>query len=323
MRAFALEKTGPPEVLKLSTVPIPSVKPGWVLVKIHGFGLNRSELILRAHEADEEYIKLPRIPGIECAGEVADPSDSGLKIGQRVVALMGGMGRSFDGSYAEYALLPQSNVFAVTSTLPWAELAAIPETWFTAWGSLVECLDLQKDQKLLVRGGTSALGLAAIQIGKSFGCFVAASTRDASKQPLLERAGADLVLIDDGTLSKQEKSVNLSGFDAILELIGPSTLADSMALANKHGKVCVTGILGPEHVIHDFDPIKDIPNGVALMGFYSNYPNQETIDAIFAHIETHGLQPIIGARFSLEEMREAHTLMERNAAQGKVVITVD
>src|SRR5512133_200377 len=100
VRAVLLYKTCAPKDLKVSDIPVPEVKPGWVLIRVKAFGLNRSELMMREYEGNAPYIKLPRVLGIECAGEIADPSDSAFKKGQRVVALMGGMGRSFNGSYA-------------------------------------------------------------------------------------------------------------------------------------------------------------------------------------------------------------------------------
>src|SRR4030042_2109868 len=196
MKAVVLYKTCPPEELKISEVPVPEVKPGWVLIKVKAFGLNHSELMMRASEADAPYIKLPRIPGIECAGEIADPSDSNFIMGQRVIALMGGMGRSFDGSYAEYTLVPFKNVFKVETTFGWGELAAIPETYYTAYGSLFDSIQLKTEDTLLIRGGTSALGLSAIQLAKSVGATVMASTRNEKKRELLTRQGADNVLIN-------------------------------------------------------------------------------------------------------------------------------
>ena len=160
-------------------------------------------MYLRSYEADEPYIKLPRIPGIECVGEIIDPSDSNLKPGQAVIALMGGMGRSFDGSYAEFALLPVSHVFTVERDLSWTELAAIPETYFTAYGSLFESLQLVPTDTIFIRGATSALGLASLQLAKNIGCLVAVSTRTAENIVLLKRYGADVVLLDDGTISRQ------------------------------------------------------------------------------------------------------------------------
>ncbi len=320
MKAVVLYKTCSPLELTVSDIPIPEVKPGWVLIKVKAFGLNRSELMMREYEGNAPYIRLPRVLGIECTGEIADPSDSAFHEGQRVVALMGGMGRSFDGSNAEYTLVPSNNVFSADNTYGWEELGAIPETYFTAWGSVMDCLQLKPTDILLIRGGTSAAGLAAIQLAKSIGATVLASTRNANKRDLLVQQGADHVVIDDGTLKEQVLSIFPSGINKILELIGPATLLESAGLLRHHGIVCVTGILGKKGTLDHFYPIKDIPSGVYLTGFSSNYPTQKIMDEIFNHIKRHNLLPTIAKVFDLSEIGQAHQLMENNEANGKVVI---
>lgn len=322
MKAIVLYNSCSPEELKLSEVPVPDVKPGWVLMKVKAFGLNRSELMMRAYEAGTPYIKLPRIPGIECAGEIIDPSDSNFIKGERVIALMGGMGRSYDGSYAEYTLVPSKNVFKVETTLGWEELAAIPETYFTAWGSLFDSLQLKSEDTLLIRGGTSALGLSAIQLAKSIGAKVVASTRDNNKRVFLNQQGADSILIDDGSLSDQLLRLYPQGVNKVLELIGPATLPESARLVRYHGVICSTGVLGGKGFLNKFDPIKDIPSGVYLTGFFSNYPTQTKIDYIFDHINIHKLHPLISKVFSLDEIGQAHSLMENNTANGKVIVRI-
>ena len=323
MEAVVLTKTCSPNELTVSEVPIPEVKPGWVLIKVKAFGLNRSELMMREYEGNASYIQLPRVLGIECAGEIANGSDSGFRKGQWVVALMGGMGRSFDGSYAEYTLVPTKNVFPIETNLDWTELAAIPETYFTAYGSLFNCLQLSPEDVLLVRGGTSAAGLAAIQLAKSIGATVLASTRKENKRDLLISQGADHVLIDDGTLKNQLHSLYPQGVNKILELIGSATLLESANLLRYHGIVCVTGILGKKGTIDNFYPIKDIPSGVYLTGFSSNFPTQQIVDDIFNHIKKYNLHPTIAKVFSLAEIGQAHQLMENNEANGKVVIRMN
>ena len=306
MKAVLLTGPTPAADVRLTQVPVPEVCPGWVLVKVKAFGLNHSEQILRLGEIRAEYIQKPIIPGIECVGEVADPSDGPLEVGQRVAALMGGMGRSFHGSYAEYALLPAHHVFPVSSDLPWRELAAVPETWFTAWGSLFECLRLEPRDTLLIRGGTCALGYAAIQIAKALGCRVIATTHREGKLPLL--AEADEAMLDTGTKA--------------LELVGPRTLRDTLGCMETGGIVCSTGILGGVSVLDGFDPIKDIPNGVYLTGFFSNYPTQPVIDAIFSFIRDHRLKPHVGAAFDLAHIADACGAQDSGTVNGKIVVTV-
>jgi len=320
MKAIVLTGTCDADELSISDVPIPAIRPGWVLVKIVAFGLNRAEVITRKYEAGTENVPTPRIIGIEGVGEIVDPSDSHFSKGQRVVALMGGMGRSFDGSYAEYALLPEHIIFPVESTLDWIELAAIPETYYTAYVSLFESLQIESGDTVLVRGGTSAVGLAAIQLAKTVGCTVIATSRKESKLAILESQGADYPLVDDTTLEREIRTIAPKGIDKVMELIGPATLFQSMGFVRYHGIVCSTGILGNQYSIADFDPIKDIPHGVYLSSCYSNKPTNEAIQAIFNRVERYHLKPPIAAVFSLAQIAEAHKLMESNAANGKIIV---
>lgn len=315
MKAVVL--TGPvqAENVCLSNVPVPRVRPGWVLVRIKAFGLNHSEQILRLSEINADYINKPIIPGIECVGEIADPSDSSFREGESIAALMGGMGRSFDGSYAQYALLPANHVFSVKTELSWAEMAAVPETYFTAWGSLFECLQLCKDDTLLVRGGTCALGYAAIRLAKALGCRVIATTHRPQKLELL--AHADQAVLDTGTLAG-----SFSGVTKALELVGPGTLRDTLRCVEKGGIVCNTGILGGVYALNGFDPIKEIPNGVYLTGFFSNYPDQQTITDIFTFLSEHQITPDTGAVYSFEAISKALFDMDHHQIDGKIVVTM-
>jgi NADPH2:quinone reductase len=178
MRAAIVEQPGGPEVLQIKEIPVPSPRPGWVLIRVKAFGLNRSEMYTR--QGHSPRVRFPRVLGIECVGVVEDGGGTDLAPGQKVAAVMGEMGRAYDGGYAEYTLVPASQVMPLTTDLPWATLAAIPETFLTAWGSLVEALDVQAGQKLLIRGGTSALGMAALGLAKDMGLYVAATTRDSA-----------------------------------------------------------------------------------------------------------------------------------------------
>ncbi|MBQ6503290.1 MAG: zinc-binding dehydrogenase [Flexilinea sp.] len=317
MKAVLLDRPTKAEDVILKDVPIPEVKPGWVLVKVRSFGMNHSEQILREFEIENDYIQKPIIPGIECVGEIADPSDSGLVKGQKVCALMGGMGRSFNGSYAEYALLPDHHVFPVSSELDWAEMAAVPETYYTAWGSLFQCLRLKSSDKLLVRGATCALGYAAIQIARAIGCTVVGTTHREAKLQLLQQAGCDECILDSGSLKGK-----VEGVDKALELIGIKTVKDTMMNMEQGGIVCNTGVLGRVYEWNHFDPIKDIPNGVFLSGFYSNFPAQSIMHDIYAFLDEHHLKPLIGAVYSFDNIREACIALDSGQVNGKIVIRI-
>lgn len=315
MKAVLLAGITPAEEITLSEVEIPEVKPGWILVKVKAFGMNHSEKILRMQEIQNAYIQKPVIPGIECVGEIVHASDSHFHKGQKVVALMGGMGREFHGSYAEYALLPAHHVFRADTSLSWGELAAVPETYFTAWGSLLEGLHLTEGDTLLIRGATCALGYAAMQMAKAIGSKVIATTHKESKLPLLKEA--DEAILDTGKLRGQ-----LSGVTKALELVGAETLYDTLRCMEKGGVVCHTGILGGVYVLHGFDPIKFIPNGVYLTGFYSNAPTQEVMDHIFSFIREHNLCPCVGAEYEFSAIKETCTALDHGKVNGKIVVKV-
>ena len=313
MKAVVLDRITEAKNIVLSEVPIPEARPGWVLVRVRAFGINHSEKLLRLNEIRADYIQKPVIPGIECVGEIADPSDSSLAVGQKVVALMGGMGRSFNGSYAEYALLPQRIIFPIESELEWEELGAVPETYFTAWESLFECLHLTQTDTLLIRGATCALGYAAMQIAKALGCRVVATTHREEKLPLI--AEADEAVIDDGKLTGK-----ISGVTKALDLVGPKSLRDTLTAVEKGAIVCQTGLLGGVYALNGFDPIKDIPNGVYLTGFFSNYPTQKVIDDIFAFLNEKKMKPEYGRIFDFENIKDAIFSQDNGSVDGKIVV---
>lgn len=216
--------------------------------------------------------------------------------------------------------MPESHVFAVNSSLPWDELAAIPETFYTAYGSL--SLQLKSEDTLLIRGGTSTVGLAAIQLSESMGAKVIATTRSERKSEVLRQTGADGVVLEGENFRKRFLQEYPQGATKVLELIGASTLIESLGVTALHGIVCHTGLLGNVFMLKDFDPIKEIPSGVYLTGFYSNSPTQQQIDGMMDLIEKSNIHPFIAAKFSLEEISKAHELAEKRGQIGKIVVTV-
>ena len=319
MRALQITGITPASEACISEVPIPEVKPGWVLVRVKGFGMNHSEQILRHEEVLESYIKTPVIPGIEGVGEVVDPSDQPFEPGQKVCMFMGGMGRSWDGSYADYCLVRADHIFAVPESaqvLSWSTLAAIPETFFTAWGSLFESLKLTADDTLLIRGASCGLGYAAAQLAHATGAQVIATTHRDEYVSLLERFGADRVVLD------REGSLKGSGIEAtkILELIGAKVLPDSLACLAVDGILCQTGCLGGELGMGSWEPLGGIPNRRYVTGFHSNFPTQEVVDGIFSFIAEHGIEPFVAQVFDFEHLLDAVALQDEGGFQGKIVV---
>ncbi|WP_419873425.1 zinc-binding alcohol dehydrogenase family protein [Candidatus Pristimantibacillus sp. PTI5] len=318
MNAVVLEKPCAPKDLIVREVPMPEVKPGWVRVKIKAFGINRSEMFTR--QGHSPAVKLPRIIGIECVGVIDNPSDSAFRKGQRVVSLMGGLGREFDGSYAEYALIPTNQVYAIDNGMDWIELAAIPEMYYTAYATLFDCLRLTKGETLLIRGGTSSVGLAALQLAKAVGATVISTTRDSKKIDILKHAGADAALLDDDRLTESLLAIAPKGVNKLFELVGTVTLKHSLSLVSEHGILCMSGILGNKWEIDRFEPLVDIPTGVYFTAFTSELVKEALLAQLFHFIEEHKIKPPVSKVFTLDQIHEAHQLMESNTASGKIIV---
>ena len=325
MKAAVVEQPGGPEVLQIKEIPVPPPKPGWVLIRVKAFGLNRSEMYTR--QGHSPGVRFPRVLGIECVGVVEDGGGTDLEPGQKVAAVMGEMGRAYNGGYAEYTLVPRSQVMALTTDLPWEMLAAIPETYLTAWGSLVEALDVQRGHKLLIRGGTSALGMAAISLAKDMGLYVTATTRNTGKAAALLANGADDVIMDTGQIAQTARERIPDGFDCTLELIGTATLLDSLHTVRTRGIVCMSGLLGNEWALREFEPLAQMPSTVRLTIYTSETVTATTgtaaLQRIVEGVETGRYRPNMHKVFHLEEIAAAHRYMEENHSTGKLVVVTE
>ena len=313
MKAVKIYQAGGAEQLIYQDVPTPDIKEGWSLVKIKGFGINHSEIFMR--EGKSPSVQFPRILGIECVGEVAQSSTPALAVGQKVVSIMGEMGRAFDGSYAEYVLLPNEQIYPVHTDLDWTTLAAIPETYYTAFGSLQQ-LRIAPQDRVLVRGAGSGVGVAFAQLLKAQFPHVVlhGSTRNPAKATRLQAVGFDEVITEaDGKIQTDQS------YDKILELVGPATLRDSFSHINEHGIVCNTGQLGNIWYVNNFDPIIELKNNSYLTAFYSGNVSQAKLDAMFDYIRQFNVKILIERVFTLEQVPEAHRFLQSADGFGKVV----
>jgi NADPH:quinone reductase-like Zn-dependent oxidoreductase len=260
--------------------------------------------------------------GIECVGEVVEAPGCDLRPGQRVVAAMGGMGRDYDGGYEQYALLPASQAIPVETTLDWPQLGAIPESFGTAWGTLGE-LGLREGQSLLVQGGTSSVGMAAIAIAEDRGLTVLATTRQAAKRAALEAGGVDHAIVVDGDVTPAVRALLPDGVDGLCELVGPRAMVEALHALAPGGRACITGFLeGDWNTERAEAEARRL--GVELRHFSSGGINRESYGQVFQEI----VQAVQDGRyrvgldrvFPMSEIADAHRYMESNRAAGKVVV---
>jgi NADPH2:quinone reductase len=321
VRAIVLEKFGGLDSLVYKDIPEPEPRAGDVVIDIKAFGLNHAEIHMRRGE----WAEAAEVSGIECVGTVKSCPDGEFPVGAKVAALMGGLGRTINGSYAEFTRVPVANVALIDAELSWAELAAIPETYSTAWTCLFRNLEIQRSQLLLVRGGTSSFGQAAIKMAVNAGLRVIATTRSRQRFAMLEALGVERCELEASNLS--ERIAEAKQIDAVLDLVGNSVIIDSLAMLRRGGRACLAGWLGGLDPIADFNPLLQMASGVYLTFFGSfdfgtpGFPLSDVpLQDIAREVAAGKLDAKPARVFGFEEIREAHRVMEANEAGGKMVV---
>lgn len=320
MRAVVLDAPGPPEALELRRLPLPRVGPGQALMRVHAFGVNRSELHTRLGLAGEA-VRFPRVLGIEATGRVVAAPDRPHLVGRKAVAMMGGMGRSFDGGYAEYTCVPLAQIIPVDTDLDWVRLAALPEILQTAWGSLHRGIGARPGDSLLIRGGTSSVGMMTALLALREGMVVLSTTRRPEREAALRELGVQHVVIDPGEIAGAVRRVLPAGVDGALELVGAPTLRDTLRCTRPGGTVCFSGMLSNQWIIEDFYPLDFIPTGVRLTAYggdASDLPSSVLAEVARAVRDGELDWPV--EVYELEDVAQAHADMEHNRVAARQVV---
>jgi NADPH:quinone reductase-like Zn-dependent oxidoreductase len=321
---MVITKPGGPEVLQIQELPDPVPGEGEVLIRVRAFGINHAE----THMREGEWPEATPVSGIEAVGTVVKDSTGALPEGATVATIMGGLGRSRNGSYAEYVAASAANVAKIGTSLSFTDLGAIPESYATAWVALHRNLELGAEQRILVRGATSALGQAAVNIASDVEARVIATTRRPDRVELLHSLGASEVLIDNGQIADAVHQLANGGVDRVLDLIGNSVLRDSLRAVKPGGRVCQAGFLGGLGPVDEFQPAFDMPSGVQFSFFGSFeigsdvYPMSAIpLQQIVEKVEAGDYKAAPSRVLSFEEIATAHRIMEAGDAAGKLVVT--
>ena len=318
MRAIVLDAPGPASSFRYEERPIPRAGEGEVLLRVRAFGLNRSELHTRLGFAGDA-VQFPRVLGIEATGEVAAAPGHEDWVGRKAVTMMGGMGRSYDGGYVEYVVVPAAQVRLVETELDWGRLGALPEIVQTAAGSLAT---IGPVETLLIRGGTSSVGSMAALLAVRRGVRVLATTRKAGRGGVLEALGAEVV-VDGGSVADEVRRRVPGGVDGALELVGSPTLQDTLRSCRRGGVTCFSGMLSNQWIVERFYPLGFIPIGVHLTVYAGDASDLDVgvLEDVAGAMHRGEVDwPVV--QYGFDEIVRAHEDMEHSRVVGKQVVVV-
>ena len=322
MKVIEITEPGGPEVLKLAERPVPNPTGNEVLIRIHAAGVNRPEVLQRKGL----YPPPPGasdIPGLECAGEVAavgaDVKD--WRAGDKVCALLTG------GGYGEYAVADAGSCLPVPENISLEEAAALPETVFTVWANVFDDAQLKSGETLLVHGGTSGIGVAAIGLAKAFGAKVIATAGAREKCDACLKLGADAAYHyeDDKWDDEVAKS---GGADVVLDMAGGDFVARNLSCLNFGGRhVSIAMLRGAEATINIFTIMR---NRLRLSGSTMKsrpFPEKARLARdirakVWPHLEAGRFRPVLDQAYPLAEAAKAHERMESSGHIGKIVLKI-
>lgn len=327
MKAIIISKPGPPEVLTVEERPIPAVGSEEVLIRVYAAGINRPDVAQRKGNYPAPPGASPDIPGLEVAGiiEAMGKNCSTFKIGDKVCALVAG------GGYAEYCVAPEGQCLPIPQNLSFVDGASLPETFFTVWSNVFERGKLKHGETLLVHGGSSGIGVTAIQMAKAFGAHVYVTAGSDEKCAFCEKLGADKA-INYKTEEFKEVAKALTknkGVDVILDMIGGDYTNDNLDILAEEGRLVLINFMRGDEVTIKFSKVmrkrltitgstlraRDVAFKSMLAG--------ELYKHVWPWLVSGKIKPVIFKTFPLWQASDAHALMESSNHIGKIVLTID
>lgn len=323
MKCVVITQPGPPEVLQLQDRDTPVASNKHVLIKVKAAGVNRPDIFQRKGNYPAPQGVSAEIPGLEVSGVVQQCGEkvTRWKPGDAVCALLAG------GGYAEYALAPEEHCLPFPEGWGFTEAAALPETVFTVWHNVFDRGKLKKGEHLLVHGGSSGIGITAIQLAKAWGAVVSVTAGSDDKCQACSALGADNTI--NYTTADFEEVLGASGADVILDMVGGEYIAKNLRLLKDDGRlVFINAMKGGKAEFNALDIMRRrlTITGSTLRarddGFKASLASAVHTN-VWPIIESGKFKPVIYATFPLAKACDAHTLMESGRHIGKIVLAVN
>jgi NADPH2:quinone reductase len=323
MRAIEITQPGPPDVLQVCERPIPTLKPGEVLIKVHAAGINRPDVLQRLGK----YPVPPGasdLPGLEVAGEIVDGDLRGslFEKGSMVCALVQG------GGYAEYCAAPLQQCLPIPAPLTPVEAATLPETFFTVWSNVFDRAQLSNGDTLLVHGGSSGIGVTAIQLATAFGHRVFATAGSDDKCRACEQLGAErgINYRDQDFVQVVKDLTEGRGADVILDMVGGDYLTREIDCLADDGRIVLIALQGGAKAKIDLGQV--LRRRLTISGStlrprpvsFKSAVAWRLLDKVWPLIEVGKIKPVVFKAFPLEQAAAAHALMESSSHVGKIVL---
>ncbi len=322
MKAVVITRPGPPEVLQLVEHAKPEPGESEILIRVHAAGINRADILQREGRYPAPAHVSAAIPGLEIAGVVEGCGTAVLRWqkGDAVAALLAG------GGYAEYVTVDAGHCFPVPSGWSFTDAAALPEALCTVWSNVMQRGRLQPDEHFLVHGGSSGIGLAAIQLARARGARVFATAGSAEKCHACEQAGAERAI--NYRTDDFETALKEHGIDVILDMVGGDYVAKNLNLLNPDGRLVV--IAARQGAKSDFDVLQLMTRRLSITGSTLRARDRAFKASLVADVErevgpllaTRKFSPNVFQTFPLKDAPAAHRLMESSGHIGKIVLTV-